>query len=606
MTSALILSNCCKPKYLTSLLKPIKASHIRRYSFKSVFKMHEAYLWHVEGDETFNFTFRYTQADLNVDRQFNLSRRVNENVDVFLKRVDTNLGKVLDKKKKKRSRKTQEPLETRDNVEEGKIMLLKGENKVEWEMPCSRLIADPRDLFLMIFDEKYVIKFNAPWVTDIELPTCILAGFPVYPSTFDAMYTDKSHSRFRWYRSRIPKSDNLKKEAESWEIIGEGFIYVPRSEDIGCRLRLSCVPGNENQLGPEVQVEGKSTVEAGPGACPFEIRQQFTKNKLSGKDFRITSYNILADTYADSDYSRTVLFPYCPPYALAIDYRKLLIVKELIGYKSDILCLQEVDKKVYEKDIVSALASVNYNGIFAAKGDTAEGLAVFYDQNRFQLLDNKCAIMSKNVDLNESFKRVWAQVQNENTRQRFLDRNTSLLIVTLQSRDNPDEILVVGNTHLYFHPDADHIRLLQGYFALTECQNTVEFTKKMHPDKNVILILSGDFNSSPGDAIYELMTKKYIPEDHFNWKSNPEQIIENVSLSHDLSLGSACGTPEYTNFTVEFADCLDYIFYQTDKLEVTQVVPMPSKEELSLHGAIPSIVFPSDHVAICADLRWTS
>lgn len=43
------------------------------------------------------------------------------------------------------------------------------------------------------------------------------------------------------------------------------------------------------------------------------------------------SYNILADTYADSDYSRGVLFPYCPPYALHIDYRKQLIIKEIIG-----------------------------------------------------------------------------------------------------------------------------------------------------------------------------------------------------------------------------------------------------------------------------------
>ena len=31
------------------------------------------------------------------------------------------------------------------------------------------------------------------------------------------------------------------------------------------------------------------------------------------------------------DYTRTVLHPYCPPYALAIDYRKQLILKELIG-----------------------------------------------------------------------------------------------------------------------------------------------------------------------------------------------------------------------------------------------------------------------------------
>ncbi len=43
------------------------------------------------------------------------------------------------------------------------------------------------------------------------------------------------------------------------------------------------------------------------------------------------SYNILADIYADSDYSRTQLFPYCPPYALDISYRKHLLIKEIQG-----------------------------------------------------------------------------------------------------------------------------------------------------------------------------------------------------------------------------------------------------------------------------------
>lgn len=87
--------------------------------------------------------------------------------------------------------------------------------------------------------------------------------------------------------------------------------------------------------------------------------------------------------------------------------------------------------------------------------------------------------MGKNIKLNESFNRIWDNVQNDNAKQRFKDRNTSVLVVTLQSKDNPSEILVIGNTHLYFHPDADHIRLLQGYFALTECQDTVEYTKKL-------------------------------------------------------------------------------------------------------------------------------
>ena len=38
--------------------------------------------------------------------------------------------------------------------------------------------------------------------------------------------------------------------------------------------------------------------------------------------------------------------------------------------------------------------------------------------------------------------------------------------------------------------------------------------------------------------------------------------------------------------------------------EVKEVLPFPSEDELRAHTAIPNIVFPSDHIACFADLRW--
>jgi len=59
------------------------------------------------------------------------------------------------------------------------------------------------------------------------------------------------------------------------------------------------------------------------------------------------SYNLLADLYADSDFSRTHLHPQCPPYALAVDYRKQLFIKEILGYHSDLICLVSCSTIVY-------------------------------------------------------------------------------------------------------------------------------------------------------------------------------------------------------------------------------------------------------------------
>lgn len=83
-----------------------------------------------------------------------------------------------------------------------------------------------------------------------------------------------------------------------------------------------------------------------------------------------------------------------------------------------------------------------------------------------------------------------------------------------------------------------------------------------------------------------------------------EEAINTVNLSQPFQFDSACGTPKYTNYTAGFTDCLDYIYYDKATLSVSEVVPLPSVEELSLHTALPSIVFPSDHIALVSSLKW--
>lgn len=70
----------------------------------------------------------------------------------------------------------------------------------------------------------------------------------------------------------------------------------------------------------------------------------YTVKEAEWPSVRVVTYNILADVYAQTELSKTVLYPYCAPYALQLDYRQNLIKKELAGYNADIICLQEVDK----------------------------------------------------------------------------------------------------------------------------------------------------------------------------------------------------------------------------------------------------------------------
>lgn len=57
--------------------------------------------------------------------------------------------------------------------------------------------------------------------------------------------------------------------------------------------------------------------------------------------------------------------------------------------------------------------------------------------------------------------------------------------------------------------------------------------------------------------------------------------------------------------TPNFHGCLDYIYYESKKARVDRTVPLPYHEDIVLTGGIPSDVFPSDHLALVADLTLT-
>lgn len=149
---------------------------------------------------------------------------------------------------------------------------------MDGDTSCESLLQDSAELKLVIMEKTYLVKRNVPYVSYISLPASMLVGFPTYPTKFESLYTDKRRSIFNWYRN-----DAVNNKPNSWVYLKEGYLYVPNVSDIGCNLKISCVPRNESDSGCSIEVESKNTVEAGPGLCPFDIRHEFTKNRLSGE-----------------------------------------------------------------------------------------------------------------------------------------------------------------------------------------------------------------------------------------------------------------------------------------------------------------------------------
>ena len=109
-------------------------------------------------------------------------------------------------------------------------------------------------------------------------------------------------------------------------------------------------------------------VTSGPTVTPITRRHLLTPGRLAAPDeFRVVTYNTLAEPFTATTYAHEILYPYCDPSALDIDYRQSVIVHELLGYNADVICLQEVDLKSFQRFICPSMKDKGYEGYHQQK-----------------------------------------------------------------------------------------------------------------------------------------------------------------------------------------------------------------------------------------------
>ncbi|XP_078399670.1 2',5'-phosphodiesterase 12 [Cetorhinus maximus] len=513
--------------------------------------------------------------------QRHLQREQSESLRTALGRIAQNLLKAQAKPGKGRK-----AAQAQAQASAPPVVLYQGEEPVPGDTSNAEAWQD--GAVLQVGEARYRVERNPPTLTQLRLPSSLLAGFPVCPKV-ELEFGEASHSLFEWLR-----------EADGgWEAAASGRVFTPSNSHIGLKLKLRCQPGDGRRFGAAVELESGGTVEAGPGACTCDSRQWFTRQGLEEPQLRVVSYNILADVYAQTEFSRSNLYPYCPPYALEVDYRQNLIKKELSGYNADIICLQEVDKNVFTNSLSPALDAFGFQGVFRVKEKQHEGLATFFRASKYRLLSQHDVIFSEALASDPLHFELLEKISaNPIVKEKVLQRSTAFQVCVLQSLKDSSKKLCVGNTHLYWHPKGGHIRLVQIAIAFRHLQRV---TAEMYP--NIPVIFCGDFNSTPNSGLYEFVTKGHISADHPDWTSNGEEEQCSMSLTHSFKLRSACGEPAYTNYVGGFQGCLDYIFMDINMFEVFQVIPFPSHEEIICHLALPSVSHPSDHIALICDLK---
>lgn len=292
---------------------------------------------------------------------------------------------------------------------------------------------------------------------------------------------------------------------------------------------------------------------------------------------RIMQWNILAQALGEGKDG----FTRCPPDALNWQERKYLILEEILTYRPDILCLQEVDH--YHDTFQPIMASLGYRGSFMAKpwspcldverNNGPDGCALFYRRSRFS-------------------PQATAHLRLSAT---TLPTNQVAVVQTLRCRGTGRR-LCVAVTHLKARSGWERLRSAQGADLLRSLRSITSQSaggesKAAGGGGTVPLVVCGDFNAEPSEEVYRRFSSSAL------------------GLNSAYKLLSADGQtePAYTTWTIrpsgESCSTLDYIWYSRDALSVQRLLDIPTEEQIG-PDRLPSYHYPSDHLSLLCDLSF--
>ncbi|KAG5445774.1 2',5'-phosphodiesterase 12 [Clonorchis sinensis] len=668
LSSAIMSTLAATTVCIPSTLEPQPAYVYRSKSYESSSRVClELFIQHPAGNSLTRFRFERLASEL---------------LSASLDRIVISLNKTLEEKSKKRLKVSNVTDAQTQGFFISEAQILEGVDNEDsqircFEVPKSRALGDvllpvsdtlssnglsSRSLFLRLYGPTEPLTFrlisNPARIHTCRLDTLPMTNYPVVPFV-ELEDASLMHCEFLWFVSK----------STSWpsEPCHTGFIFTPRPEHLGCRLRLRVCPRNANgQMGLPYgtmrqwskygePIDCKWPVALGPKQPFHEHRSKAFETRAAVDRLRVVSYNLLADLYSSTEAARDIIFRHCPLEYLDQKYRLPLILREVLSYHADLICLQEVDGSVFSKYFKPALDyAAGMNGIYLSKRaltqvgndpprttvsldvEKGEGCALFYNRSRLELIRdaNILSLMTYAENepmLSELVQSISEEVTTKHVPEIFSrDFETSRvksythglvtalfrlkLVPSVAVNKEPpvDRLLVVGNTHFYFHPVADYFRYVQARVVRYHL-NKMAVAASAEFGLSVSILLCGDINQSPEGPAYQALLE-----------------TEAISSTHpvSLSLKSAYGSnaDSFTNWVPGFYALLDVIMYSpATGMTCLQTLPLCSRDEITRllsHDAeckpvprgepvdeqdlyaLPNAQFPSDHLSLVADFTW--
>lgn len=353
----------------------------------------------------------------------------------------------------------------------------------------------------------------------------------------------------------------------------------------------------------------------------------FTKDP---QHVRVMSFNMLAPMYLHKPEYVEAVYPYCMPTYLAWNYRFQLMAKEIRAIDADIACLQEVQANKYT-ELYTLFPQTEFYLTFwpkkteAVSADRSEGCALAVRKSQFELLDRNDIVLKEqlagNLVLGQDWSsKTWAPTVNTALRK----LGTVAQICTVKRRSNGD-IWAICNTHLFYHPEAEHVRLLQ-------VAKLLEIVSKICAETGARPLIVGDLNAMPNSPTLRLLEGCEIGPcdaiwskcEDFVWKKtdpahvdvvtsdalaepaaerDPKRVkLDGLDLKHDLRLKHCFPHLAWTNMDLGFMGFLDHIYIDSD-LEPTQALDVPDSVRVKdRYGGLPNRCCGSDHLAVATDI----
>ena len=305
---------------------------------------------------------------------------------------------------------------------------------------------------------------------------------------------------------------------QKWIEVANTMSYTPQHEDIGHTLKLACTPYHPDGT-KGIAKTLKTNYVIAPPLPPPPRRMLIVRNNVvvsAGKPgtfrtnmnrlgFTMLTYNCLAEIYATSE-----AYPYCPAWALPWNYRRRNILRELVAYHADVMCLQEVQADHFENFLEPELAKYSYAGLhkcktreFMGQYGKMDGCAIFYRRDKFTLLPGG----SLEVEFN-----AIARARHGNDKRllnRLLRDNVAQVValeVNMAAGQPPGgrRQLCVANTHINAAVEFSDVKLWQTQHLLLEVERMM--TQVSGSINNLPLVVAGDFNSLPGSDPHILLS----------------------------------------------------------------------------------------------------